>query len=139
MQFGSEVTTVKNNAGNTFIHHSKYGLFSSLYTKKGLAEKVVLSTFHNFAIDDTREVQNAMVFNKSSLYQEFLNNFEETKRKADHGIRQFKFREFTNEASYLTIKFYPKRKNGSNLTGDSIKEFKRHYSPSNSYPKRGHF
>ncbi|OAQ39321.1 hypothetical protein A5893_11715 [Pedobacter psychrophilus] len=120
---GSDITTINNDAGSSAIQHNKFVLFSDINTSTGIVNNVVFQTSHNFTIDDSKKLQDAVVLNQKGLYDAYLNYFNQIKSRGASGMKDFSFLEFNDEPNGIYAQYFPKRKNGVAYGGDSIIEF----------------
>lgn len=123
----SEVIVVTNDVNDSSINHNKFVLFSELNTTEGKVQNVVFQTSHNFTIDDSKKVQDAVTLNDAGLYEAYKVYWNDIKAKAISGMKDFNYREYNG--NNLTAFFFPKRKNGVSYGDDSIIEILNNLDP----------
>ncbi|MFD1629917.1 phospholipase D-like domain-containing protein [Pseudopedobacter beijingensis] len=123
----SEVVVVTSDVNESSINHNKFVLFSELNTTDGKVQNVVFQTSHNFTVDDSKKVQDAVTLNDSGLYDAYKTYWNDIKTKAAAGMKDFNYREYNG--NNLTAFFYPKRKNGVVYGDDTIIEILNSLDP----------
>lgn len=103
-KFISEITT-------TSIDHDKYVLFSEIDLPDGIAKNVVFATSHNFTLAGTKKIQDALAIGNAKLYNAFLANWEEIKKRADKKMKGYEYTESQIDENFK-VDFFPRRKNG---------------------------
>ncbi|TPE41052.1 phospholipase D-like domain-containing protein [Pontibacter mangrovi] len=118
----TDLVIVDSDASATAINHNKFVLFSKLTTQAGSATNVVLQTSHNFVLSGTRKMQDGVVLSHEGLYQAFKSYWEDMKKGAKQGMKNFSYREFHDEAAGVSAYFLPKRQNGEAYGEDAVIE-----------------
>ncbi|MCM4166498.1 hypothetical protein KCTC52924_03431 [Arenibacter antarcticus] len=119
----SETIGVNNNLRNgaSAINHEKYMIFSKVELEDGIAENVVFASSHNFAFGESKKVQDGLLITNKNLYNSFKNNWHKVAALAHdrQGMRNY---EHTVEevGDGLTVRFFPRRKDGFWDGGDDI-------------------
>lgn len=109
--------------GATAINHEKYMLFSKVELEDGIAENVVFASSHNFALGSTKKVQDGLLITHKGLYNAFADHWHDVAALAHdrQGMKNFEYT--VNEVGDgLTVRFFPRRKNGIWDGGDDILE-----------------
>lgn len=119
---GSEVVVVTNDVNTSSINHNKFVLFSELNTDKGKVSNVVFQTSHNFTVDDSKKIQDAVTMSHEGLYNAYVTYWNDIKAKASSGMKDFYYKEYTNDADGITAFFFPKRRNGTSYGDDTVIE-----------------
>ncbi|WP_069658682.1 phospholipase D-like domain-containing protein [Arcticibacter eurypsychrophilus] len=119
---GSELVIVDNDCTASAINHNKFVLFSSLNTLEGLKHQVIFQTSHNFTIDDSKKIQDAVVVSDSGIYEAYFNYWQDISKKAVSGMTNFYYREYQNELTGISAYYFPKRRNGVSYGDDTIIE-----------------
>ncbi|TQM49814.1 phosphatidylserine/phosphatidylglycerophosphate/cardiolipin synthase-like enzyme [Arcticibacter tournemirensis] len=119
---GSEVVVVTNDVNTSSINHNKFVLFSELNTDKGKVSNVVFQTSHNFTVDDSKKIQDAVTMSHEGLYNAYVTYWNDIKAKASSGMKDFYYKEYVNDADGITAFFFPKRRNGISYGDDTIIE-----------------
>ena len=122
LKSGSEIAIVTNDVNASSINHNKFVLFSELNTTKGMLSKVIFQTSHNFTIEDSRKIQDALVLNSEGLYDSYLTYWKDVSAKSLFGMKDFYYGEYVGTADNITGYFYPKRRNGVSYGGDTVIE-----------------
>lgn len=119
---GSEVVVVTNDVNTSSINHNKFVLFSELNTDKGKVSNVVFQTSHNFTVDDSKKIQDAVTMSHEGLYNAYVSYWNDIKAKASSGMKDFYYKEYNSDADGITAFFFPKRRNGVSYGDDTIIE-----------------
>ncbi|RXF69815.1 phospholipase D-like domain-containing protein [Arcticibacter tournemirensis] len=119
---GSEVVVVTNDVNTSSINHNKFVLFSELNTDKGKVPNVVFQTSHNFTVDDSKKIQDAVTMSHEGLYNAYVTYWNDIKAKASSGMKDFYYKEYTNDSDGITAFFFPKRRNGTSYGDDTVIE-----------------
>lgn len=119
---GVELIFIDNDAGKIAINHNKFILFSAVETENGTIENVIFQTSHNFTESDTYRIQDAVTLTNKGLYQAYFDYWQDMAELAAEGMNNFEYREFNDPAAGITAFFYPKRKDGAFIGGDTIIE-----------------
>jgi len=119
---GSEVVVVTNDVNTSSINHNKFVLFSELNTDKGKVSSVIFQTSHNFTVDDSKKIQDAVTMSHEGLYNAYVTYWNDIKAKASSGMKDFYYKEYVNDADGITGFFFPKRRNGTSYGDDTVIE-----------------
>jgi len=119
---GSEVIVVANDVNTSSINHNKFVLFSELNTDKGKVTNVVFQTSHNFTVDDSKKIQDAVTLSHIGLYNAYLNFWKDISAKAGGGMKDYYYQEYINDVDGISGFFLPKRRNGVAYGDDTIIE-----------------
>lgn len=122
LEGNAEVILVNNDGRAIAINHNKFVLFSEVETTTGTEEGVVFQTSHNFAVSGTRKVQDAVMISDDGLYSAFSSYYDSMKEKAESGMVNYSYSEFSDPNKGLEAYFLPKRRNGEFYGDDSIIE-----------------
>lgn len=121
----SEMIGVNNNlrSGAKAINHEKYMIFSETTMEDGVAKNLVFASSHNFGKGATKKVQDGLLITNQGLYNSFRKNWHRVATLA-HDRQGMKKYEYTVDEveDGLTVRFFPRRKNGSWDGGDDIIE-----------------
>lgn len=118
----AELVVVESDAGSIAINHNKFALFSELATTAGGARNVVFQTSHNFTLAGTRKAQDAVIIPHQGLYQAYLSYWQDMKKGAQQGMKDYNYQEFHDPAAGVSAFFLPKRRNGGAYGEDAIIE-----------------
>ncbi len=119
---GSEVVVVTNDVNTSSISHNKFVLFSELNTDQGKAANVIFQTSHNFTVDDSKKIQDAVTLSNEGLYNAYLTYWNDVRAKASGDMEDFYYREYNGTTDGITAFFFPKRRNGASYGDDTIIE-----------------
>lgn len=119
---GSQLSVVSNDVNESSINHNKFVLFSELNTTKGKATNVVFQTSHNFTVDDSKKIQDAVTLSNEGLYTAYLNYWKDINTRAMAGMKDFEYREYNGTSDGITGFFFPKKKSGTNYGNDTVIE-----------------
>lgn len=114
-----EVVTVNNTAGAIAINHNKFMLFSEIETKEGIVENVVHQSSHNYSVQGTRKVQDAISLTHQGLYEAYKKYWEDKRALASGGMENYEYREFHDDNEGIHAYFYPRR-NGGEIGDDNV-------------------
>lgn len=118
-QSPSEILTTDNEIDPTWaINHSKYVLFSEVDLPQGIAKNVVFATSHNFTLGQTKMIQDAVVMTNKTLYDAFVDNWEQLATYAKH-MQDYQYT-VKDVGDSITAFFFPRRENGKWDGGDTI-------------------
>lgn len=121
----SEMIGVNNNlrSGAKAINHEKYMIFSETEMEDGVAKNLVFASSHNFAKGGSTKVQDGLLITNEKLYKSFKKNWHQVAALAHdrQGMKKFKYT-VDEVGEGLTVRFFPRRKNGSWDGGDDIVE-----------------
>ncbi|MCJ0743181.1 phospholipase D-like domain-containing protein [Pedobacter montanisoli] len=119
---GSELVIVTNDVNTSSINHNKFVLFSELKTTNGNLENVVFQTSHNFTLDDSKKIQDAIILNDIGLYNAYIDFWKDIKAKSTSGMKDYYYKEYSATDGKINAYFFPKRRNGTSYGEDSIIE-----------------
>lgn len=119
---GVDVVRVVNDAGPIAINHNKFVLFSEVQSTTGLIEKVVFQTSQNFKESGAKKLQDAVIIRDESLFEGYLNYWQEMKNRAGEGMADFEFMTYHSQEEEIEAHFYPKREGGRYDGEDTIIE-----------------
>lgn len=122
LKAGSELVVMTNDVNASSINHNKFVIFSQLNTDKGIVPNVIFQTSHNFTVDDSKKIQDALVLSNAGLYDAYLSYWKDISAKSLFGMKDFYYREYAGGTDNITGFFYPKRRNGTSYGGDTIIE-----------------
>ncbi|WP_316816316.1 phospholipase D-like domain-containing protein [Pedobacter nyackensis] len=122
LKSGSELSVVTNDVNTSSINHNKFVLFSELNTNKGKATNVVFQTSHNFTVDDSKKIQDAVTLSNDGLYAAYLTFWKDINAKAMAGMKNFDYREYNGTSDGIIGFFFPKRKGGVSYGNDTMIE-----------------
>ena len=119
---GSELVVVTNDVNSSSINHNKFVIFSELNTDKGKVSNVVFQTSHNFTLEDSKKIQDALVVQSIGLYDAYLTYWKDVSAKSLFGMKDFYYREYIGATDNIRGFFFPKRRNGVSYGSDTIIE-----------------
>ncbi|WP_410220848.1 phospholipase D-like domain-containing protein [Pedobacter sp.] len=122
LKSGSELIIVTNDVNTSSINHNKFILFSELKTTNGKLENVVFQTSHNFTLDDSKKIQDAIILNDANLYSAYIDFWKDIKAKSTSGMKDYYYKEYSSADGKINAYFFPKRRNGTSYGEDSIIE-----------------
>lgn len=115
-----DIVGIQSDAGPTAINHNKLALFSAVTTKNGTAKNVVFTSSENWGPRTGEKIQNAAILSNKGLYQAYLQYWQEMKKRATSGMKDYNFKKYSAPKEGIWAYFYPKRKNGVSYGSDTI-------------------
>lgn len=107
----SRLISFKSDASGNAINHDKYALFSRINLPEGFVRNVVFNTSHNFILDGTKKIQDAIIISNEKLYQAFLDNWNDIASRAKSGMKNFTYKEVDLDS--IKAYFFPRRLGGN--------------------------
>src|SRR5699024_1319971 len=114
-----EVVPVDNELGP---NHNKFILYTDILTNNGKKENITLISSENWNSSNKKYFNNAVVLKNKSLYEAYLDYWQDIKLHADRDVKNYEYKVFNNKKDGIRANFYPMRQDGNVVGPDPIVE-----------------